>query len=250
MKKTALILALCLVPCVAFGGVRRIDDPPSPHPDRIGSGNDLPVGCRFTPQQIEDWARTMMPAVQQAMREFDRRGYQRIAWADTAVNGCEYGLYESIATLAYRKPGALIDSTHSAWATIVVVTRVAPATGEPATVVSAGMLVVDANGRVFSADSLAQFANDRSFNVSTGPRRRGRMTESLGDEIRDPHSCLNNWARCAGWGTSACVLGYLLGGGPLGMTAKLAALVDAPATGLALVSFCFITVGIGCYGNC
>lgn len=250
MKKTALILVLCLVPCIAFGGVRRIDDPIGTLPDRVGTGNDLPVGCRFTPQQIEDWACTQMPAVQQAMRAFERRGYQRIAWADTAVNGCEYGLYESIATLAYKKPGAFIDSTHAAWATIVVLTRVSPATGEPATVVTAGMLALDTQGHVFLADSLAQFAHDRSFNINTGPRRRGAMPEGLADDAANPHSCLSIWARCTGWGTGACVIGVVLGGNPIGFAAKLAALVDAPAAGLALVSVCLITVGIGCIGSC
>ena len=232
-----LLLAL-LCPSLAFAQVRTLPAEPRHDVERSGTGGTLPVGCRYTEDELEQWA-PRIGLVQEAMTRFAARGYQRIAVADTAVNGCmAFGQNFSMVLLAYRKPGAFIDSSHVVWPEIVVMTR-ANENDELSTTVTAGLVVTDgATATMFPADSLPQFASDRSFDVEP---HRGGGRQRIGVEWMEPpgfdRSKFEKYLRCVGWGTVGCVIRVAKAPGGVNL-AKLAILIDQPELGLGLLASC------------
>jgi hypothetical protein len=239
---------------VALAEVRK--DPLDLAPtERTGDPGNLPVGCRTSPEELVHWARHRMPDVQVAIDEFARRGYVSVPAGDTAVTGCARGVPFSGVTLAFVKPGAFIDSAHVVAPMILVTTRLHILTGEPFTQVSGGLMVGDGEaGLVYSADSLGMFRDtDPSFDVrlSTvgGARKRDVSREGMFDIFRDNGSSFNQFVRCAGWGTIACVATAIRFGGPVFRAMKLAVLLGQPELGLALLGSCALVSALGCFGQ-
>ena len=249
--RTLLTLLLLTLPAIAQAQRYRMDDP-VPITERGGTPENLPVGCQFSPEDIEEWARNNMPAVREAMNVFESRGYVRVARADTAFNGCSSGWHGSAAMLAYMKPGAFIDSAHVVWPEIMVVTQLHPVSGEPATTISAGLLAYDGpNNQIFMADSLPQFAADASFDMTVrkGGTRSRIVAEGVWDDFQNPNSYLNRWVRCTGWGSMTCVLAALSMGGPNWTPAKISLIVSQPEIGFGLLTFCLLLSGVHCWGT-
>jgi hypothetical protein len=231
-----------------------LDQPPT---EGIGDPGNLPVGCRYSPEELVRWARENMPDVQAALNEFARRGYVAVPAADTAVSGCRNGVPFSGVTLAFVKPGAFIDSSHVVAPMILVTTRLHPVTGESSTRVSGGLIIGDGEASVvYSGDSLGTFRHtDPSFDVRPGPsggggpRREPVGREGLSDVFRDNDSGFNRFIRCTGWTTISCVVGVLRFGGPAFGPLKIAAILGQPEVGLAILGGCALVSGLGCLGQ-
>jgi hypothetical protein len=249
MRGLTLFLSISLATPALAGGIQFMDDPTPPtRDDTGGTDHNLPIGCRYSPDELEEWARTQMPSVREAMWRFESRGYVRAAAADTAYNGCAQGFEGSVVTLTYIKPGAFIDSAHIVLPTIMVVSR--RWNEQIETTVSGGLIALEGpTGRIFMADSLAQFAADGSFDiVKGGGSPRGRVgSEGIWDDVQNPRSRLSRWVRCTGWGSATCILTALAWGGPQYTPAKIALLLDAPIGGLGLLTMCLVVSGIGCH---
>jgi hypothetical protein len=221
--------------------------------ERGGDSGNLPVGCRYSPDDLVNWARNYMPDVRAAMQEFSRRGYVAVPAGDTAVTGCAQGIPASGVMLAYLKPGAFIDSSHAVAPMILVMTRLHPITGEAFTQVSGGIIVADgAASLAYSGDSLAAFRTfDHSFDIvpalsggGGGPRREPVRSERW-DAVFDPNSRFNRFLTCAGWNTLGCIVGAIR----LGMDftpMKLALILGEPEIGLAILGGCALASALGC----
>ena len=251
-----LALAAALLPTLAWSGPRHLSVGGPNYQEFGGDANNLPVSCRLTEADLLGRARGLA-SVRAAMQVFASRGYVPVTAADTAFNVCRDEAPGSIVTLAYRKPGAWIDSNHVAVPLILVATMLSPETGAAATTVTGGMAVVDGvNGLVFSADSLAAFrASDPSFEMRLvrggggGPTRR-IGTESVNDDvwrqIVDPNSRFNKYIHCVGWAGIACVMGAIRMGSVGAAPVKIAALLAEPEFGLLLIEACLSIAAISC----
>jgi hypothetical protein len=213
----------------------------------------LPIGCRFTSQELINAAREMR-AVRTAIWEFQSRGYVAVPGADIGRNGCSRGQPSSAVVLAYTKPGTGYvggDSTKYALPMIVVATALSEATGEPATIVTGGLIVVDGVARKFH---VSDDATDTPFDVVVrrqgGPMTRlpaeGIAGEGAGGdpvyEIDDWNGFvkgISRWAGCTGAASWGCVAGIAVRpGGVL--------LFSNPETAAGVVGGCMVGTGIGC----
>lgn len=200
-----------------------------------GGGWSLPVGASHTWQEAVQHARNM-PGVQEAMQEFARRGYVAHPEHDTA----SVSAYPPSTTviLTYEKPGIWLPQYCYGGPAIVVCSAIPAGAEGPETMITAGILVVDAkNARVFAGDSLYDIAqSDPSFDV-VGEGGSGPEDPMRRPVVHPSAMSAGTWAkwvklgRCTAIAEFFCITSmfeYALIGGvlvitPLGATAGLLA---------------------------
>ncbi len=204
----ALLLALAGLAQPAPAAIQRITTNDDDALTRTfgGSADHLPVRPNLRWQEAVAWARTM-PAVQTAMQTCAARGYVALSAHDSALVSIDPPA--TIVVFPYSRPGLVLPKYHYGQPLLMVVTTVNQE-GEPATRVTCGLLVVDADkGTAFSADSLpALAASDPSFDVETiaggdgGPeQRRYNVVPTTQNWFTNPESRFNKFIRC--WGINS-----------------------------------------------
>lgn len=204
----ALLLAIATSAPPARAGIQFISVDDSEDLTRTFGGgiNDLPVRPDLQWQEAVAWARTM-PAVQLAMQTCAERGYQPVSVHDSAF--VSINPPATVVIFPYRRPGLVLPQYHYGQPLLMVATTLDRG-GVPATRVTAGIVIVDAqNNAAFTADSLPQYAtSDASFDVATGGVSDGGPGEKRHSVIptwpgwfADQKSGFNKFVRC--WGIAA-----------------------------------------------
>lgn len=203
----AILLALAGLARPAPAAIQRITTNDDTQTQTFGGSSDhLPVRPNLTWRQAVAWARTM-PAVQAAMQTCAARGYVAQTAHDSALVFIDQPA--TVVVFPYRRPGLVLPQYHYGQPLLMVVTTLNQE-GEPATRITCGILIVDADKETaFSADSLpALAASDPSFDVQTvadgdgGPeQRRYRVVTTTQNWFANPESKFNKFIRC--WGMNS-----------------------------------------------
>jgi hypothetical protein len=245
----ALVLAAFAPP--ARAGIQYIstDDDDNVSRTFAGDSDHLPVRPTLHWQEAVAWARTM-PAVQLAMQTCAARGYQALSAHDSAYVSIDPPA--TVVVFPYRRPGLVLPTYHYGQPLLMVMTSL-DREGVPATRVTAGVLILDAQSNaVFAADSLPEYAtSDASFDVAMGGAGEGVPGEKRYTVIPawpggnpEPKSAFNKFVRCWGLALLASCLRPLLNfmRTPAGYVLEFTQPEDLGF----YMALCMLGTGIGC----
>ena len=213
-----------------------------------GSADHLPVRPNLTWREAVAWARTM-PAVQIAMQTCAARGYVALSVHDSALVSIDPPATAVI--FPYQRPGLVLGPFQYGQPLLVVVTTLSQE-AEPATRVSAGLVILDAEHEAaFTADSLPAYAtSDASFDVVAaagdgGPEnRRYSAGWSWPGWFNNQESRFNKFIRCWGINSLATCIRPLLN---FTRTPVGAVITYTEPQDLAFyMAFCALGTGLGC----
>ena len=208
-----------------------------------GSSDHLPVRPNLTWREAVAWARTM-PAVQTAMQTCAARGYVALSAHDSALVSIDPPATAVI--FPYQRPGLVLAPFQYGQPLLIVVTKLGQ-DGEPATRVSAGVVILDAeHDAAFTADSLSAYAtSDASFDVEVaagdgGPENRRYWPIWFNNQ----DSKFNKFIRCWGMNSLATCIRPLLN---FTRTPGGAVILYTEPQDLGFyMAFCALGTGLGC----